>query len=113
MTSKLEVDNAVQTLINIEHGDEYTIRKVINDDVYRRRCHELRQQLYSSKGMIRNKHGSAQAQFKYSIPVDEFAALLMSGDPDALAWQRDKNDRAALHRLVARFPHWKVAGSGC
>lgn len=113
MASRLEVDNPVQTLIRIKNGDEYTISKVIDDDVYRRRCYELRQQLYSSRGMIRNKRGAAQAQFRYSIPVDEFAALLMAGDPDALAWQNDKNDRAALHRMVARFPHWKVAGSGC
>lgn len=106
--SRLEIAEPVRTLLNIKNGDEYTITKVINDDVYRRRCHELRTALNGTRGMIRDKKGSAQAQFRYSIPVEEFNALLMQGDPDAKAWYFDKNDKRALHRLVARFPHWKV-----
>lgn len=106
--SGLAVENPVQTLLSIENGDEYTLSKVINDDVYRRRCQEIRNELTGTKGMIRDKHGSVQAQWRLSIPADEFYALLMSGDPDAEAWYRDKNDKKALARLVARYPHWKV-----
>ena len=35
MESALEVDGAVQTFLRIKNGDEYTITKVIDDDVYR------------------------------------------------------------------------------
>ena len=104
----LEIDDAVRTFLRIKYGDEYTITKVIDDDVYRRRCHELRTALGGTRGLIRNKRGSALAQFRYSIPVDEFDALLMAGDPDALAWSANKNDKRALHRLVQRYPHWRV-----
>lgn len=106
--SRLEIDEPVQTFLNIKNGDEYTITKVIDDDVYRRRCHELRTALDGSRGMVRDGKGSAQAQWRWSIPFEEFNALLMQGDPDAEAWYRDANDRAALHRLVARYPHWRV-----
>lgn len=109
MESALEVDGAVQTFLRIKNGDEYTISKVIDDDLYRRRCHEIRTALGGTRGLIRDRRGSALAQFKYSIPVEEFHALLLIGDPDAEAWQRDKNDTRALHRLVQRYPHWKVA----
>lgn len=95
--------------MNIKNGDEYTITKIINDEVYRRRCHELRTALGGTRGMIRDKHGSVQAQYKYSIPQDEFFALLMAGDEDAKAWYYNRNDKKALHRLVARYPHWGVA----
>lgn len=104
----LEIDDAVRTFLRIKNGDEYTITKVIDDDVYRRRCHELRTALGGTRGLIRDKKRSALAQFRYSIPVDEFDALLMAGDPDALAWSMDKNDKRALHRLVQRYPHWRV-----
>lgn len=104
----LEVDDAVGTFLRIKNGDEYTITKVIDDETYRRRCHELRSALGGTRGMIRDARGSALAQFRYSIPIDEFDALLMAGDPDALAWSADKNDRIALRRLVRRYPHWRV-----
>ncbi len=106
--NRLEVSEPVQTFMRIKNGDEYTISKVIDDDVYRRRCHALRTALGGTKGMIRDRHGSVQAQFKYSIPVEEFNALLMAGDPDAKAWYFNKDDKPALNRLVARYPHWKV-----
>lgn len=108
MSAQLEVDNAVATFLDIKNGDEYTITKVIDDDLYRRRCHELRTALTGTKGLIRNKKGSAMALFRYSIPIDEFEALLLAGDKDAMDWSLDKRDRKALHRLVERYPHWKV-----
>lgn len=107
--SGLTVENPVQTLMSIERGDEYTISKVINDDVYRRRCHSIRKELEGTKGLIRDGRGSVQAKWKLSIPADEFYALVMSGDPDAVAWERDKNDKQALNRLVQRFPYWRVS----
>ena len=106
--SRLEIAEPVQTFLRIKNGDEYAISKVIDDELYRRRCHALRTALDGTRGMIRDKKGSAQAQFRYSIPLEEFNALLMQNDPDAQAWYHDRNDRRALHRLVARFPHWKV-----
>ena len=106
--SSLEIAEPVQTLISVKNGDEYGITKIIDDDLYRRRIHELRTALGGTRGMIRDAKGRAQAQFKYSIPVEEFNALLMQNDPDAKAWYFDKNDKRALARLVARFPHWKV-----
>ena len=108
MDSSLETADLIQTLVRAKNGDEYAISKIINDDVYRRRIHELRKLLKDPKGMVRDKRGSAQAQFKYSIPLEEFNALLMQDDPDAKAWYFDKNDKRALARLVARYPHWKV-----
>ena len=104
----LEIADAVRTFLRIKNGDEYTITKVIDDDVYRRRCHELRTALGGTRGLIRDRKGSPLAQFRYSIPVDECDALLRAGDPDALAWSMDKNDKRALHRLVQRYPHWRV-----
>ena len=107
--SGLEVADPVQTFLNIKNGDEYTITHVIDDDVYRRHCHEIRTALGGTRGMIRDKHGSAQAQLKYKIPQAEFFALLMQHDPDAEAWYHNANDKAALRRLILRFPYWKVA----
>jgi len=107
--SSLEIAEPVQTFLNIKNGDEYTITHVIDDDVFRRRCHELRTALGGTRGMIRDKHGSAQAQLKYQIPQPQFFALLMQHDPDAEAWYYNKDDKAALRRLILRFPYWKVA----
>ena len=50
----LEIDDAVRTFLRLKNGDEYTITKVIDDDVCRRRCHELRTALGGTRGLIRN-----------------------------------------------------------
>lgn len=94
----------VHVHVNPDKGE---LVKIIDDRPYQEYCAQRRAE--TGDGFIRDKKGSAVARLTLSIPVEEFAALLAIHDPDAEAWWADNQDRRALRRLVARYPHWQIA----
>ncbi len=48
-----------------------------------------------------------------NIDADEYNALLMNMDSDALDFEASgRSDRCALNRLLARFPAWRASEGG-
>lgn len=90
-----------------EHGDEYRLINHINtDDIERENWKRVQQ----GNGFIR-ENGKVVGREIAQIPVHEAAMLEAQYDLDYLAFSRN-NDKAALRRLLQRFPHWRCASGG-
>lgn len=90
-----------------ENGDEYRLVNHINtDDIERENWGRVQQ----GNGFIR-ENGKVVAREIAQIPVHEAAMLEAEYDLDYLAFSRN-NDKAALRRLLKRFPHWRCASGG-
>lgn len=90
-----------------ESGDEYKLRNVFNtDDVER----ENWQRVQSGKGFI-YENGKLVGREIAQIPVEEAMMLENMKDIDYLSFSRNK-DKAALKRLIKRYPHWRSSSGG-
>ena len=90
-----------------EYGDELKLTNHINTDDAER---ENWKKVQSGKGFIR-ENGKVVGREIAQIPIEEAAKLEAQYDLDYLAFSRN-NDKAALRRLLARFPHWKCCSGG-
>ena len=90
-----------------ERGDAITLTNHINTDDIER---ENWQGVQDSKGFIR-ENGEIKGRLIANIPVDEAAMLEANYDLDYLAFSRN-NDKAALKRLLRRFPYWRCSSGG-
>jgi len=91
----------------VENGDNYKLINHINtDDVER----DNWQSVQSGNGFIR-ENGKLQGRLIANIPVEEAAMLEANYDLDYLAFSRN-NDKAALKRLLQRFPYWRASSGG-
>ena len=90
-----------------ERGDEYRLINHVNTDEIERENWQRTQQ---GNGFIRES-GKLVGREIAQIPVEEAAMLDANYDLDYLAFSRN-NDRAALRRLLTRFPHWRCASGG-
>ena len=91
-----------------ESGDEITLTNHINTDEEEQINWHRRQQ--QGKGFIRNGSKIIGREIA-CIPVEEAAMLEAEYDLDYLAFSRN-NDKAALRRLLKRFPHWQTCEGG-
>ena len=85
-------------------GDEFRLTNNINTDEIER---ENWAKVQQGNGFIR-ENGKLVGREIAQIPIDEAAMLEANYDLDYLAFSRN-NDRAALRRLLQRFPHWRCA----
>lgn len=90
-----------------EHGDEYRLVNHLNTDEQEK---ENWQSVQRGKGFIR-ENGKIVGREVARIPVDEAAMLRANYDFDYLAFS-ENNDKAALRRLLKRFPHWRCSEGG-
>ncbi len=90
-----------------EHGDEYRLVNHLNTDEQEK---ENWQSVQRGKGFIR-ENGKIVGREVARIPVDEAAMLRANYDLDYLAFS-ENNDKAALRRLLKRFPHWRCSEGG-
>ena len=90
-----------------EHGDELKLTNHINTDEIEK---ENWAKTQAGKGFIR-ENGKIVAREIAQIPVEEAAMLEAQYDLDYLAFSRN-NDKAALKKLLARFPHWRCCSGG-
>ena len=90
-----------------QRGDEYRLKNYFNtDDIERENWKSVQE----GNGFIR-ENGKLAGCFLANIPVDEAAMLEANYDLDYLAFSLN-NDKAALRRLLARFPHWRCSSGG-
>ncbi|MBR0074747.1 MAG: hypothetical protein IJP96_03230 [Synergistaceae bacterium] len=90
-----------------ERGDEITLTNHFNtDDIEKENWQKVQQ----GKGFIK-ENGKIVAREIAQIPIEEAAMLESMYDLDYLAFSHN-NDRAALRRLLQRFPHWKCCSGG-
>ena len=90
-----------------ERGDEFKLTNYFNTDDIER---ENWQGVQAGNGFIR-ENGKLQGRLLANIPVEEAAMLEANYDLDYLAFSRN-NDKAALKRLLLRFPHWRASSGG-
>ena len=90
-----------------ERGDEFKLTNYFNTDDAER---ENWQGVQSGNGFIK-ENGKLQGRLVANIPVEEAAMLEANYDLDYLAFSRN-NDKAALRRLLQRFPHWRCSSGG-
>ena len=90
-----------------EHGDEYHLKNYFDTDEVER---ENWKSVQEGNGFIR-ENGKLVGREIAQIPVEEAAMLEASYDLDYLAFSRN-NDKAALRRLLKRFPHWRSSSGG-
>ena len=88
-----------------ECGDEYKLTNRLNTDDVERENWKLAQE---GKGFIR-ENGKLVGREIAQIPLEEAAMLEANYDLDYLAFSRN-NDKAALKRLLKRFPYWRCSG---
>ena len=88
-----------------EYGDEYKLTNRLNTDDVERENWKLAQ---DGKGFIR-ENGKLVGREIAQIPLEEAAMLEANYDLDYLAFSRN-NDKAALKRLLKRFPYWRCSG---
>lgn len=89
------------------NGDEYRLKVNFNtDDIERENWKQVQQ----GNGFIR-ENGKLKARVLANIPVYEAQWLEANNDIDYLAWKHT-HDRAALRRLLERFPHWRCSSGG-
>ena len=88
-------------------GDEFRLTNNINTDEIER---ENWAKVQQGNGFIR-ENGKLVGREIAQIPIDEAAMLEANYDLDYLAFSRN-NDRAALRRLLQRFPHWRCSSGG-
>ena len=90
-----------------ERGDEITLTNRFNTDDAER---ENWRGVQAGNGFIK-ENGKLVGRLIANIPVDEAAMLEANYDLDYLAFSRN-NDKAALRRLLQRFPHWRCSSGG-
>ena len=90
-----------------ERGDEFRLTNYINTDDIER---ENWKSVQNGNGFIK-ENGKLQGRLIANIPVDEAAMLEANYDLDYLAFSRN-NDKAALRRLLQRFPYWRASSGG-
>ena len=91
-----------------ELGDDVRLVNHINTDDEEKINWESVQ---SGKGFIRDDKNNLTGREIARIPVDEAAMLEAQFDLDYLSFSRN-NDKAALKRLLKRFPYWKCCEGG-
>lgn len=90
-------------------GDEIRLTVSYNTDDCERE--NWRKAQSAGKGFIRGERGDIQGRHIMDIPVEEAAMLRANYDLDWLSFERN-GDRAAMKRLLARFPWWRCAEGG-
>lgn len=90
-----------------EYGDEIRLENHFNTDDIER---ENWQRVQAGNGFIR-ENGKLVGREIAQIPTDEAAWLESIKDLDYLSFSRN-NDKAALKRLLQRFPHWRSSSGG-
>lgn len=91
-----------------ELGDDVRLINHINTDDEEKINWESVQ---SGKGFIRDDKNNLIGREIARIPADEAAMLEAQFDLDYLSFSRN-NDKAALKRLLKRFPYWKCCEGG-
>ena len=86
-----------------ERGEDFKLTNHINTDEIERLNW---QQVQKGKGFIRDNHNQIVGREIARIPIEEAAMLEAQHDLDYLSFSRN-NDKAALRRLLKRFPYWK------
>lgn len=90
-----------------EIGGEVKLLNHINtDDIERENWRKVQ----DGKGFM-YENGNLVGREIARIPVEEAAMLETLCDIDYLSFTRN-NDKAALRRLLQRFPHWRCASGG-
>lgn len=69
------------------------------------------QSVQNGKGFILDEHNRVVGREVARIPVEEAAMLETLCDIDYLCFSRN-NDKAALRRLLKRFPYWRCSEGG-
>ena len=69
------------------------------------------QSVQDGKGFIRDEKNQVIGREVARIPVEEAAMLEAQCDLDYLSFSRN-NDKAALRRLLKRFPYWRSSSGG-
>ena len=69
------------------------------------------QSVQQGKGFIRDDKNHVIGREIARIPVEEAAMLEAIHDLDYLSFSRN-NDKAALKRLLKRFPYWRCSEGG-
>ena len=90
-----------------ERGDDFRLVNHLNTDDAER---ENWRGVQAGNGFIK-ENGKLQGRLIANIPVDEAAMLEANYDLDYLAFSRN-NDKAALKRLLQRFPYWRCSSGG-
>ena len=88
-----------------EHGEKLRLTTRINTDEEERLNW---QGVQAGKGFI-YEAGKLVGREVARIPVEEAAMLEANYDIDYLSFSRN-NDKAALRRLLQRYPHWRSSG---
>ncbi|MBQ4431880.1 MAG: hypothetical protein II877_10280 [Synergistaceae bacterium] len=89
-------------------GDELELTTHINtDDVER----ENWRRVQAGKGFMYDSRGTLAGREIARIPAEEAAMLEAQYDIDYLSFSRNQ-DKNALRRLIARFPHWRCSEGG-
>ena len=91
-----------------EYGDDVMLRNHINTDDEERLNW---QSVQNGKGFIRDEKNHVIGREVARIPVEEAAMLEAIHDLDYLSFSRN-NDKAALRRLLKRFPYWRCSSGG-
>ncbi len=90
-----------------EDGDSLKLTNYINSDDVER---ENWQKVQDGKGYIYD-NGQLVGREIARIPVEEAAMLEAMCDIDYLSFSRNK-DKAALRRLLKRYPYWRSSSGG-
>ena len=91
-----------------ELGEEVRLINHINTDDEERLNWKSVQ---DGKGFIRDDKNQVIGREVARIPVEEAAMLEAIHDLDYLSFSRN-NDKAALKRLLKRFPYWRCSSGG-
>ena len=91
-----------------ESGEEVRLINHINTDDEERLNW---QSVQNGKGFIRDEKKHVIGREVARIPVEEAAMLEAFHDLDYLSFSRN-NDKAALKRLLKRFPYWRCSEGG-
>ena len=91
-----------------ELGDDVRLINHINTDDEERINW---QSVQDGKGFIRDDKNQVIGREVARIPVEEAAMLEAQCDLDYLSFSRN-NDKAALRRLLKRFPYWRCSSGG-
>ena len=91
-----------------ELGDDVRLINHINTDDEERINW---QSVQDGKGFIRDDKNHVIGREVARIPVEEAAMLEAIHDLDYLSFSRN-NDKAALRRLLKRFPYWRCSSGG-
>ncbi len=90
-----------------EDGDSLQLTNYINSDDVER---ENWQKVQEGKGFLYD-NGHLVGREIARIPIEEAAMLEAMYDIDYMSFSRN-NDKAALKRLLQRFPYWRSSSGG-